>query len=109
MSKKTTLMIAMLVMAVLVWAQPQSKPAPTKSDVGRFQIFNQPSTNDMFGGTYLVDTTTGKVWRRINLEDADGDDNGLTGEPQLLVPMTRLDSQNELIAFSLRHPKTEKK
>lgn len=109
MPKTTTLAVAALVLAVLVWAQPQPTPAAPKSDAGRFQIFSQPATNEVLGSAFLVDTTTGKVWRQIHLEGADGDDNGLLGEPHIWVPMTRLDSERELSAFYLRHPGKDKK
>jgi hypothetical protein len=99
--KSLCIAIATLVLAVLVWAQQQSA---TKSDVGRFQIFNQPSAGEVLGASYLVDTATGKVWRRIDLQSSNEDDFGLEGAPRVWVPMSRLDSKNDLVSFSQRHP-----
>jgi len=103
-SKVIVLAMGTLLLATVMWSQQHSSPTAPKPETGRFQIFTQPSTNDMFGDTYLLDTATGRVWRRISLKDADGDDNGLAGEPRVWIPMTRLDSARELDAFSQRHP-----
>ncbi len=100
--KFALLVVAVSILAYLAWAQ--QKPIALKSDVGRFQIIAQPSTNDMFGDTYLLDSTTGRVWQKIHLQSANGDDNGLEGKPHVWVPMTRLDSARDLDEFSVRHP-----
>lgn len=89
--------VAVLVLLAFVWAQQQPRPATApKQEAGRFQIFGQPA--------YLLDTATGKVWRQLDLEDAEGDDSGLGGKPRVWVPMTRLDSAQDLVAFVIRHP-----
>jgi hypothetical protein len=94
-----------LVLPLLVVALAYAQKPAAQAETGRFQIVAQPSTNEVLGNVYLVDTTTGRVWREIDYESADGDDNGLAGTPLVWVPMTRLDSAKELYAFSARHPK----
>lgn len=108
---KTLYVTATLVGLFLVFpiAAQQLKPPVTPKDTGRFQIVAQSSTNEVFGNVYLVDTETGRTWRQIRLSDADGDDNGTAGEPEVWLVMTRLDSAAELGAFELRHPKPETK
>lgn len=102
------LAVAAIIGVTLVKAQTQTKPitAPApKADSGRYQIIAQPGTTDIMGNVYLLDTDTGRVWRQIRLSDAEGDDNGLAGEPTVWMPMTRLDSAADLLAFGRRNPK----
>jgi len=92
--------ITVIVLICFGWTQ---QPAPQRAS-GRFQIIAQPGTNEVLGNIFLLDTSDGKVWRQIDLQGPDGDDNGLAGAPRLWVPMTRLDSEKDLSAFSARHP-----
>lgn len=96
--------IFVLPLLAIALAEGQQKPV-ARAETGRFQVIAQPATNEVLGNVYLLDTATGRVWREINYESADGDDNGLANTPVLWVPMTRLDSAQQLYAFSLRHPK----
>ncbi len=104
-----TLRIKMLCAAIAfsllaMWTWGQTRSGSQRAEGGRFQIAAQPGTNDIMGNVFLLDTETGKVWKAIRLQDADGDDNGLGGEPYIWAPMTRLDSRGELNAFYVRHP-----
>jgi hypothetical protein len=104
--KSLLIAIATLLLVVLVWGQQQPlRPAATKPEVGRFQIVAQPGTA---GEVFLLDTSTGKVWREVLFQIAKGDDNGLDGAPWLWIPMTRLDSKTDLVAFVARHPEEKK-
>jgi hypothetical protein len=90
------LIVAVAVLLAFAWAQQPRPAIASKQEAGRFQIFGEPA--------YLLDTTTGKVWRQLDLEDAEGDESGLRGKPRVWVPMTRLDSAQDLVAFVIRHP-----
>ena len=96
-------LVAIAVLIISAGAQQETKAA-LRAEVGRYQIVAQPGTNEILGNVFLVDTTTGKVWRQIDLKSAGGDDNGLEGAPRLWMPMTRLDSSRDLVSFSARHP-----
>jgi len=94
-----------LTVAISIVGPPWAQEKPTRPEVGRFQIVAEPATNEILGTVYLLDTATGKVWREACLQNLDGDDNGLGGQPCVWVPMTRLDSKGDVYAFDARHPK----
>lgn len=113
---KRLLRVVLLPVAVLslaacfigpTWAQEK----PARPEIGRFQIVAAPATSEVLGKVYLLDTATGKAWREACFQDAEGDDNGLAGQPCVWIPVTRLNSKEEVYAFGARHPKkaTEQK
>jgi hypothetical protein len=94
--------IIVLIGGMLLFALAGAQQQPNTS--GRFQIVANGTERD---GHFLLNTSSGQVWREITLSSASGDDNGLAGEPEVWVPMTRLNSAAEVNAFVARNPKED--
>ncbi len=81
--------------------RPQA-PRPTQTarqatETGRYQIFFSPIAR---ADVYLVDTATGKIWRPINITNAE--QPGLSGTPQVWMFQDRVDDNEQLAEwFSL--------
>ncbi len=75
--------------------RPQT-PRPAQSarqgmEPGRYQIFFSPVAR---ADVYLVDTATGRIWRPINITNAE--QPGLSGSPQVWMFQDRLDNHEQL-------------
>ncbi len=81
-----------LVLTVLVFAQ-QPKVVQTQAQNGRYQFFlyqgEMPRMN-----TFLLDSTTGKVWLMVSAPD----------QTTFWEPMPRVDNDAEEAVFIRRHP-----
>jgi hypothetical protein len=82
-----------LVLTVLVFAQQQPKVAQTQAQNGRYQFFlyqgEMPRMN-----TFLLDSTTGKVWIMVSAPD----------QTTFWEPMPKVDNDAEEAVFIRRHP-----
>ena len=82
-----------LVLTVLVFAQQQPKVVQTQAQNGRYQFFlyqgEVPRMN-----TFLLDSTTGKVWIMVSAPD----------QTTFWEPMPKVDNDAEEAAFIRRHP-----
>jgi hypothetical protein len=105
--KPPLLAIWFLLVATMCTAQPPIKnPTPNSSagnhTVGRYQIFFGPHAR---ADQYLVDTETGRVWQKVEYPD-------LKGEPEVWMPLTRIDSDlefNEWLKTQQSKPKPDAK
>lgn len=86
-------MLIGLVLTVLVFAQQQPKVLQTQAQNGRYQFFlyqgEMPRMN-----TFLLDSTTGKVWIMVSAPD----------QTTFWEPMPKVDSDAEEAVFIRRHP-----
>jgi hypothetical protein len=94
--KKSTIAVAVigLALTVLVLAQSQqSRVVPTQAQNGRYQFFlyqgEMPRMN-----TFLLDSTTGKVWMMVSAPD----------QTTFWEPMSKVDNDAEETAFIRHHP-----
>jgi hypothetical protein len=82
-----------LVLTVLVFAQQQPRVVQSQAQNGRYQFFlyqgEMPRMN-----TFLLDSTTGKVWVMVSAPD----------QTTFWEPMPKVDSDTEEAAFIRRHP-----
>ncbi len=76
-------------------SRPQTpRPAPSARqgiEPGRYQIFFSPVAR---ADVYLVDTATGRIWRPMNITNAE--QPGLSGSPQVWMFQDRLDNHEQL-------------
>jgi hypothetical protein len=99
---------AILCLLVATVGYSQTASNTPKNDVGRFQIVIVPATGNTPGGdTYLLDTSTGSVWRAIYLRNFEVSENGTASNPRIWVPMIRLNSDKELADFIAAHSKPQ--
>jgi hypothetical protein len=81
-----------LVLTVLVFAQQQPKVAQTQTQNGRYQFFlyqgEMPRMN-----TFLLDSTTGKVWIMVSAPD----------QTTFWEPMPKVDNEGEEAVLIRRH------
>jgi hypothetical protein len=71
-------------------ARPEAQP-------GRYQIFFSPLAR---ADVYLVDTATGRIWRPMNITNAE--QPGVSGNPQVWMFQDRVDNSEQLAEwFSL--------
>ena len=88
-----------LVLTVLVFAQQQQPPkvVQTQTQNGRYQFFlyqgEMPRMN-----TFLLDSTTGKVWIMVSAPD----------QTTFWEPMPKVDNDAEEAVFIRRHPVPDK-
>jgi hypothetical protein len=94
--KKSTIAVAVfgLVLTVLVLAQTQQpKTGQTQAQNGRYQFFlyqgEMPRMN-----TFLLDSTTGKVWMMVSAPD----------QTTFWEPMAKVDNDAEEAVFIRHHP-----
>jgi hypothetical protein len=93
MLRKFTLIICLLFILPVIAACDWIKSEPQT----RFQIFYSPhAARD----TFLLDTTTGRVWQLTSFSD-------LTGQPSAWDLMTRIDSNEDLDKFIQAFWRTE--
>jgi hypothetical protein len=82
-----------LALTVLVFAQQQPRAAQSQAQNGRYQFFlyqgEMPRMN-----TFLLDSTTGKVWIMVSAPD----------QTTFWEPMPKVDSDAEEAVFIRRHP-----
>jgi hypothetical protein len=82
-----------VVLTVLVVAQQQPRVLQTQAQNGRYQFFlyqgEMPRMN-----TFLLDSTTGKVWIMVSAPD----------QTTFWEPMSKVDSDAEEAVFIRRHP-----
>jgi|HubBroStandDraft_6_1064221.scaffolds.fasta_scaffold3156118_1 hypothetical protein len=105
---KHLFVILCLFVATAGYSQTAPKNEAPKNDVERFQIVVVPATGNTPGGdTYLLDTSTGSVWRAIYLRNLEVAENGTASNPRVWVPMTRLNSDKELADFIAVHSKPQ--
>ena len=87
----TATMVIGLVLTMLVFAQ-QPKTLPTQAQNGRYQFFlyqgEMPRMN-----TFLLDSTTGKVWVMVSAPD----------QTTFWEPMPKVDNDAEEAVFIRRH------
>ena len=81
--------------------RPQtSRPTQTVrqgAEPGRYQIFFSPLAR---ADVYLVDTATGRIWRPMNISNAE--QPGVSGDPQVWMFQERVDNSEQLAEwFSL--------
>lgn len=92
---KATLTIAFLAYAAAT-AHAQDAPKPAEDVTpDRYQIVFSP---DVPADTFLLDTSTGRVWRLTHVTD-------LKGEPDVWMNMWRVDSDSEKLALYTEHGK----
>jgi hypothetical protein len=72
-------------------AQTRQPTAPTATRDGRFQIIFSPS--GLRADTFLLDTQTGRAWRKVQYTD-------LETEPDVWKLEDRVDSQAEPMAWA---------
>jgi hypothetical protein len=82
----TTLFVSGLTVAAI--AQDSRTDLPLKQ-AGRYQIFMHPQFR---ADQYLLDTVTGQVWQLTKF-------TSVKGEPEAWTPMTRLDSEMDVMAW----------
>ena len=80
--------------ATAAYAQEAPKP-PEEVTPDRYQIVFTP---DVPGDTFLLDTSSGRVWRMTHITD-------LKGEPDVWMYMWRVDSEAERTALYTEHGK----
>jgi hypothetical protein len=86
--------------SLLAYAETPLKP----TDIGRFQIVIVPaSVNTPGGDVYMLDTSTGSVWRAVYMHNLETPDIGAASNPRVWVPMSRFNSDKELADFVAQH------
>lgn len=93
MLRKFTLIICLLFILPAIAACDWIKSEPQ----ARFQIFYSPH---VARDTFLLDTTTGRVWQLATFSD-------LTGQPSAWDLMTRIDSNKDFDKFVQEHPRLD--
>lgn len=81
--------LAVIAFAVALGSQTQSRTISltnSASKDARYQIFFSPFAR---ADVYLLDTQTGKIWHPVTYTN-------VTGDPEVWVPETRVDSQQQL-------------
>ncbi len=91
---KAALAVTFLACAAAAEAQDAPKP-PEDFTPDRYQIVLTP---DVPADAFLLDTSTGRVWRMTHATD-------LKGEPDVWMYMWRVDSEAEKLALYAEHGK----
>lgn len=97
--------LCILFVAVVSSGQESSKGQPYKTPVasgehgcGRYQIFFGSHAR---ADQYLVDTVTGRIWQKTQYSD-------LEGEPEVWMPLTRIDNNDEFNAWAKQQTRKPK-
>ncbi len=101
MKKVALSIVAVLTVVRLGFSQmPPSTQTARPQVPGRYQIFFSPVSR---ADVYLVDTATGRMWRPINITNAE--QPGLSGNPQVWLFQDRLDNNEQLAEWFALHMK----